>query len=898
MKKQIFALGLMLAATFTLTNCAKEIEGSVQEPESVGYPFEIVASTVDTKTANGGMSTLWVAGDMISLIHKESENEEAEYVYEEAFTIASDDLAEGRFTGKLAAPLTSGNHDWYVLYPYSSFTKSPEKSGYLPIGCEPAKSQTQIQEGNNNMAHIAGANYPLWGNCKGLAYDEKPVIEMSHVSSLVKVVVTNTTDAPLTVENIAFTAGDDLVGTYYINFSGENVVCTNSGDQYVSNTATLKVNNAEPIETGNSAEFYLAVRPFTAKAGTFLTLAVNGHAKDPMELASDVIFHAGKIKTLKYAYNYVAPAGEQTVTFDFTSADELTDLGITLPEASGGTNVTTLAKGQVALVAEGGSTTTRIYNSAGKYDLRAYQGATLTFSVPSGYIITDVTLEGSATSISTSVVPSNPVVLTVAAGASTQKISKITVTYVEGEVEVVPLTMKDVECVNVTSNSLTFNWSEVNGAVGYQVSIDGGANYGETQTQTSYTWENLDPETKYTLFVKAIGNGLNTSDSEPVYCTATTEEEQVGIVTLSKKFTFTGSNGQTDFSVTQVPIKIAFAKDQGSNAPNDHSQGHVRIYTGNKVTFTGGTIVKIELKYSNTEYPGTGTAANVGTLSQNTDDKTWTWLGKSTSVVLTGGNKQGRYDSITVYYESDGTIPDPVQLEMGTVSCSAQTANTLTFKWDAVDNASGYEVSFNGGDPKLINATTYTYTASGLSAETEYEISVKAVGDGTYYLNSDAVQANGTTLAEAEVSGNTFTKYSGTLTEGDYIIVYENAAMNTTVTSDRLQFATVSPSNDVISDPDASIVWYIAKSGDYWTIYNASANRYAASTGAKNKAQMLASGTDDKSLWTVTGTSTYEFVNKKNKASNVNSNLRKNSTYGFACYATSTGGALTLYKKN
>ena len=147
-------------------------------------------------------------------------------------------------------------------------------------------------------------------------------------------------------------------------------------------------------------------------------------------------------------------------------------------------------------------------------------------------------------------------------------------------------------------------------------------------------------------------------------------------------------------------------------------------------------------------------------------------------------------------------------------------------------------------------------------------------------------------------SSNSYTKYSGEVVEGDYIIVYDNAAMNTTVTSTRLQFATVSPSNEVIADPDASIVWHIAKSGDYWTIYNASANKYAASTGTKNQAQMLASGTDDKSLWTVTGSSTYEFVNKYNKSKSINSNLRKNSTYGFACYATSTGGALTLYKKN
>ena len=139
--------------------------------------------------------------------------------------------------------------------------------------------------------------------------------------------------------------------------------------------------------------------------------------------------------------------------------------------------------------------------------------------------------------------------------------------------------------------------------------------------------------------------------------------------------------------------------------------------------------------------------------------------------------------------------------------------------------------------------------------------------------------------------------YSGTITEGDYIIVSEGNAMNNTVTSSRLGNTAVTITSDKISNPDAAIIWHIAPSGSYWTIYNAKVNKYAAGTGAKNKAQLLASGTDNKSLWTVTGSSTYEFVNKANEAANVNKNLRRNGTYGFACYATSTGKALSLYKK-
>ena len=139
--------------------------------------------------------------------------------------------------------------------------------------------------------------------------------------------------------------------------------------------------------------------------------------------------------------------------------------------------------------------------------------------------------------------------------------------------------------------------------------------------------------------------------------------------------------------------------------------------------------------------------------------------------------------------------------------------------------------------------------------------------------------------------------YSGTITEGDYLIVYDGGAMKNTITNNRFDYQSVTISDNKISNAAATIVWHIAASGNYWTVYNANVSKYAASTGAANKAQLLDSGTDDKSLWTVTGSSTYEFVNKQNTTNKVNANLRKNGTYGFACYATGTGGALSLYKK-
>jgi len=133
--------------------------------------------------------------------------------------------------------------------------------------------------------------------------------------------------------------------------------------------------------------------------------------------------------------------------------------------------------------------------------------------------------------------------------------------------------------------------------------------------------------------------------------------------------------------------------------------------------------------------------------------------------------------------------------------------------------------------------------------------------------------------------------------EGDYLIVYNNGAMKASVSSNRLQYEGVTASNDVITTDDTSIIWHIAPSGNYYTIYNADEGKYAAGTGTKNQAQLLASGTDDKSLWSVTTGSTFEFVNKYNSSKSVNANLRRNDTNGFACYSTQTGGALSLYKR-
>ncbi len=316
--KKIISWGMMLAAAFTLTNCAKEIDAPVQEPESVGYPFEIVASTVDTKTVNDGMSTKWADGDKINVFYALGET--ADYVDNGAFTV--EDVEEGRFTGTLKEQLSvEEEYDWYVLYPYNDKVTTPgaKTAGYTYIGYSTGLNQT----GYNSMASLKGSVCPLYGTAKYAGV--RPEITMNHLSSIIAINVTNQNEEPLTITTASFTAPEDIVGSYFIDITGESVVYTPSDANYVKNTAVVNVTSgATALAQGESAILYAAIKPFTAAAGQKLTLSVNGYSKD-ITIPNDknVTFTAGKIKTLNFAYDKVEePEDEvvETYTWDLTKA--------------------------------------------------------------------------------------------------------------------------------------------------------------------------------------------------------------------------------------------------------------------------------------------------------------------------------------------------------------------------------------------------------------------------------------------------------------------------------------------------------------------------------------------------------------------------------------------------
>ena len=302
MKTRTILPGIMAAAVIALSGCERFETAPVTE----GVPFTIGAANAELKTVNDGVKTKWAKNDAINVFHAVAGT--TTYVNDGEF-IASEDGSTVDFEGSLASALETGStYDWFAFYPYTSQIKTPANTsaGYATVGS--SASGVQVQKASDSRAHVAGKNFPVVGVAAGVPSSDKPEIVMKNVTTLMKVVVTNATASAINVSGIALTAEDNLVGTYYIDFTDpDNIGFVGSGASYVSKTATLSVDDgAGAIAAGGTGNFYLAVKPFTAAAGSELKISVtaeNGLQETTKEVTSAVEFKSGKVNTLNVTYN-------------------------------------------------------------------------------------------------------------------------------------------------------------------------------------------------------------------------------------------------------------------------------------------------------------------------------------------------------------------------------------------------------------------------------------------------------------------------------------------------------------------------------------------------------------------------------------------------------------------
>lgn len=292
---------MALAASLSLTNCTEKIEGPIAPATPAGIPFEISAD-ISTKTTNDGLFTNWATGDAINLFHAVAGT--TDYVSDNDFTL--DATRVGVFTGKLTSELDASNYDWYAIYPYNQALETPANNAttakYLYVG---GRSDTPaVQIGNNSTSHLVERYAPLWGKANNVASNDKPSMTMQHLASVVAVKVTNTTEEPLTINSVAFTSIEPIVGQFYVDVTGTAVEYTTATGLHNSSTASLTVNGATPLANGESAMYYIPIKPHTAAKDKVLKISVNGYEK-PLTLPKDVTFTAGNIKTLAFDYNKV-----------------------------------------------------------------------------------------------------------------------------------------------------------------------------------------------------------------------------------------------------------------------------------------------------------------------------------------------------------------------------------------------------------------------------------------------------------------------------------------------------------------------------------------------------------------------------------------------------------------
>lgn len=711
MKKTLFYVGAALAIAFSLTGCQKEIQNP--EENSVvkkGGSFEIIAKPVETKTVNDGMNTKWEADDAINVFHAIANS--TTYTSDGEFDITNPE--SNSFNGEVAEPLEEGKtYDWYMVYPYNSHLVSVANTGDNPARYYIGKrsDEAQEQDGNDSKAHLAGSNYPLFGVQKGVAYNVKPSLSVNHIASYIEVKVTNSNDDPLTVESVSFTApdGEKIVGQYNIDFSQEPMTFT-MYKTYASETANLTVLNGASIAKGETASFFLGIKPFIAASDKVLKVSVNGYEKE-IKLTKQTTFTAGKIKKINFNYDFDASSIAKA-TFVFNTAAGLNDLGITAPSTSQETvldgNTYTSNGISLSFATNGASTDVRVWNSNGSYDLRTYLKNKLTFTAPNGYNITSIVLTGSSVNNFTS----NPagyssgtwsgdaVSVTLTASAS-GKINTINVVCEKAQVvpTIVSNEVSDLAAPGAEYTE-TVNLINYDSAPSLSATVDG-----TVVTAASVS----DVTTTSATVTYTVSNNISGAARTGSIILTDAANNVTGEITIGQKADV--------FTVSNTNIELAAA----AGATKTLTLTSNYAWTIDDALIDGFTVNPMS---------GEGSSSGITLTVTSTD------ANASASVVELGAfavqrTVDGKESATITVSQKSAKLATPV------ISITPDGANKkFEASWSAISNAKRYVYYVLDEDANIVvdetTVTSLSVVVEGLDTGVEYTIYVKAQGDSPY----------------------------------------------------------------------------------------------------------------------------------------------------------------------
>ena len=658
MKKLSLFLGMALAASLSLTNCTEKIEGPIAPATPAGIPFEILAD-ISTKTTNDGLATIWAPGDAINIFHAEAGT--AEYVSDNGFTL--DATRVGVFTGSLASALDASSYDWYAIYPYNKAVTTPANNAttakYCYVG---GRADTPaIQKGNNSKSHLVERYAPLWGKAEKVASNEKPSMMMQHLATVVAVKVTNTTEKPLTVNSVAFTSTEPIVGQFYIDVTGTAVEYTTATSLHNSSTASLTVNGAAPLANGESAVYYIPIKPHTVKSGSTLKISVNGYEK-PLALPKEVTFTAGSIKPLAFKYDKVVV---DYVTIPWTE-DFSGDLSLyTLVKNGTKTYSDSLAGGtapELLISKNGGSFSAKVKADAGNYRLTFKRNKNGTLIVSSSDVSVTVTKESDTEYL-----------LTVPEGGSTFSLT-IKNTHEKDNARIDDISLVADTAVRVpviTVDNTNVSVKAEGDVVTLKYSIKYPAADATIVAASTETWVNSFDDTvpgEISFVVDAnkveaprtATVTLSYPGAEPVAVTVSQSAKgAVEPVVNTEEFTFsnfTTTNGVATIKATNFTIELK--KGASSTTPPAWVQNQARLYAGGTLTvYSEKLISKVEFEYTinakKNKAPTIDSVKglkNVGTWDSN--NKIWQEAGGDNTISMSTSGTAGNigFTKIKVTY--------------------------------------------------------------------------------------------------------------------------------------------------------------------------------------------------------------------------------------------------------
>lgn len=305
MKRYIKSVSFWLCSLLAFTACnVAELDKPDSEdtltPEETPAPEVVPTPEIPyeirlmppTKTANDGLSTIWVDGDKVNVFHAEAGT--VNYINDGAFVFSTED----RFSGTIKSELEEGkSYDWYVSYPYDPSMTSPK---YIRLTIPTV--QTQVADGD--MSHLSGKYCPLAGKVMAVPAAENPNVMMNHLVTVMKIKVTNYESAPCNLQTVSFahhTNKDQyttLAGVHYVDMTSEQMTYTpavefdgddirlpdweSSSDLTKAsllegnvNRPYIKLTNPKTLRLNESATVYVVCKPFTIENATQLSVGMN-----------------------------------------------------------------------------------------------------------------------------------------------------------------------------------------------------------------------------------------------------------------------------------------------------------------------------------------------------------------------------------------------------------------------------------------------------------------------------------------------------------------------------------------------------------------------------------------------------------------------------------------------